>query len=116
MIFDKIFKKSEEKNSEPSLIDKINSYMDLLLQKSSMLNSDYDAEKQLIVELVEETKAFKIIDKDIFSAKLEQDILGKITTASSACESSLVGKDHDTLKAAIAALKTVINQRTALSK
>ena len=61
-------------------------------------------------------KAFKIIDKDIFSAKLEQEILGKITTASSACEASLVGKGDNNLKEAVASLKTVINQRTALSK
>lgn len=116
MIFDRLFKKSEEKNNEPSLIDKINLYMDLLLQKSSMLNNDYETEKQLIVDLAEEAKAFKIIDKDIFSAKLEQEILGKITTASSACEASLVGKGDDNLKEAVASLKTVINQRTALSK
>ncbi|MGN0728993.1 hypothetical protein [Treponema sp.] len=107
------FYKSKRKNQKSGLLDRIHISMELLVQKSENLNSQFNEEKKQIEELALE--AGKIVSSDeIFSAKLEQDILGNITAVSSACDSALSGGNNSAVKEALASLKTVISQRIAL--
>lgn len=109
----RVFQKSGKKNESSGLLDRINLSMNLLVQKSQNLNSQFSEEKKQIAALAEEAKKIASSD-EIFSAKLEQDILGNITVASSACDSVLSGGGGSAIKEALASLKTVIAQRTAL--
>ena len=72
-----------------------------------------DEEKKQIAELAEEAKKIGG-SPEIFSAKLEQDILGNITAVSSACDSVLSGSNESAVKETLASLKTVLAQRMAL--
>ena len=99
------------KPSDPTLIDRINTSMQLLIEKSGNLNDSFSEEKQTIRDIAEEASKFVEL-KDIFSAKLEQDILGQITKASFACDAALSGADSGNVKKCIASLKAVVNQRT----
>lgn len=101
----------KDKPSDPTLIDRINTSMQLLIEKSGNLNDSFSKEKQAIRDIAEEASKFVEL-KDIFSAKLEQDILGQITKASFACDAALSGADFGNVKKCIASLKAVVNQRT----
>lgn len=109
----RLFQKSGKKNENSGLLDRINLSMNLLVQKSQNLNSQFDEEKKQIAELAEEAKKLAG-SPEIFSAKLEQDILGNITAVSSACDSVLSGSNESAVKETLASLKTVLAQRMAL--
>ena len=111
MNFLKDFFGKKDKPSDPTLIDRINTSMQLLIEKSGNLNDSFSEEKQAIRDIAEEASKFVEL-KDIFSAKLEQDILGQITKASFACDAALSGADSSNVKKCIASLKAVVNQRT----
>ena len=111
MNFLKDFFGKKDKPSDPTLIDRINTSMQLLIEKSGNLNDSFSEEKQAIRDIAEEASNFVEL-KDIFSAKLEQDILGQITKASFACDAALSGADSGNVKKCIASLKAVVNQRT----
>ena len=109
----RVFQKSGKKKENSGLLDRINLSMNLLVQKSQNLNSQFDEEKNQISELAEEAKKLAS-SNEIFSAKLEQDILGNITAVSSACDSVLSGSNESAIKETLASLKTVLAQRMAL--
>ena len=111
-IVNKFFKK-DEKSSGPSLVEQINSQMKLLVEKSGILNDQFESEKN-------EIASFALVaadlgeSKEILAAKLEQDILGRITAVSSACELAIAGKSRENVKKEISALKAKMGQRSAL--
>ncbi|MBQ0040212.1 MAG: hypothetical protein KBS64_07295 [Treponema sp.] len=108
-----IFGKEEAKPSRPSLVDQINVHMNLLVQKSGILNDQFAKEKADIAAIAAEASALKE-SKEILAAKLEQDILGRITAVSSACELAIAGKQPENVKKEISSLKAKMSQRSAL--
>ncbi len=108
----RVFHKSDT-NKSSSLLERINSSMDLLVQKSQNFNSKYEQNRNEIEEIAKEAKNIKP-SKKIFSAKLEQAILGNITAVSSACDELLSGNEKQSIKEKIDSLKIVISQRAAL--
>ena len=111
-IVNKFFKK-DEKSSGPSLVEQINSQMKLLVEKSGILNDQFESEKNEIVSIALEAADLGE-SKEILAAKLEQDILGRITAVSSACELAIAGKSRENVKKEISALKAKMGQRSAL--
>lgn len=112
-ILKRIFNKKEEKISSPSLIEEINKHVSLLVEKSKNLNENFEEEKTEILEIAKEAANIKE-SKEILAAKLEQDILGRITATSSACESGIAGKVNINIKKEISLLKAKLSQRSAL--
>nr|WP_318710518.1 hypothetical protein [uncultured Treponema sp.] len=113
-IIKSIFSKKEEKPSGPSLVEEINRHMTLLVEKSGNLNETFETEKSEIGAIAREAALIKE-SKEILAAKLEQDILGRITAVSSACELAIAGKaTSETVKKEIVSLKAKMNQRSAL--
>ena len=111
-IVNKFFKK-DEKSSGPSLVEQINSQMKLLVEKSGILNDQFESEKNEIASIALEAADLGE-SKEILAAKLEQDILGRITAVSSACELAIAGKSRENVKKEISALKGKMGQRSAL--
>ena len=111
-IVNKFFKK-DEKSSGPSLVEQINSQMKLLVEKSGILNDQFESEKNEIASIALEAADLGE-SKEILAAKLEQDILGRITAVSSACDLALSGTRGDGVKKEIANLSAKISQRCAL--
>ena len=111
-IVNKFFKK-DEKSSGPSLVEQINSQMKLLVEKSGILNDQFESEKHEIASIALEAADLGE-SKEILAAKLEQDILGRITAVSSACELAIAGKSRENVKKEISALKAKMGQRSAL--
>ena len=66
-----------------------------------------------IARLVDEVEHMEETD-GILAAKFEQDILGKITALSSACDCAIAGKKDADVKKALAALLSSVNQRIAV--
>ncbi len=96
-----------------SLVDQIDMNLETILVKSANLGSQFEEEKKEIEKLREDFK--KVSEsKDLFSAKLEQDILGKITAFSSDCDKSLSGDENCNIKESLGALKTAIAQRLSI--
>ncbi len=84
------------------------------MQKANNLNDQqFEDEKKEITKIAEIAASIKISRK-IFSVKLEQEILGHITTVSSACDSLLSGSSETGIKSEISALKAAITQRASL--
>ncbi len=106
-------KKSAGENPDDSLLSRINFSMDLLVQKSQNLGEQFAGQKKEIEEIAAEAKKIRQSD-EIFSAKLEQDILGNITAVSSACDDMLSGREISAEKNPLASLKTSVSQRRAL--
>lgn len=111
-IVNKFFKK-DEKSSGSSLVEQINSQMKLLVEKSGILNDQFESEKNEIASIALEAADLGE-SKEILAAKLEQDILGRITAVSSACELAIAGKSRENVKKEISALKAKMGQRSAL--
>ena len=111
-IVNKFFKK-DEKSSGPSLVEQINSQMKLLVEKSGILNDQFESEKNEIASIALEAADLGE-SKEILAAKLEQDIRGRITAVSSACELAIAGKSRENVKKEISALKAKMGQRSAL--
>lgn len=107
------FFKEDEKSSGPSLVEQINSQMKLLVEKSGILNDQFESEKNEIASIALEAADLGE-SKEILAAKLEQDILGRITAVSSACELAIAGKSRENVKKEISALKAKMGQRSAL--
>lgn len=123
MIFDKLvsglFKtdlSDAEKNQStiPTLLEQIITSMDLLAQKASSLNDSWAEEKEKIIETSQEVRHLQKSD-GITAAKFEQDILGKITALSSACDSAIAGNKDAEVKKMLASLLLSIGQRKAVS-
>lgn len=108
-----IFRKKEEKPAGPSLIEQINRHMVLLVEKSGNLNDTFELEKAEIASIAEEAASIEE-SKEILAAKLEQDILGRITAVSSACEQAIAGNARENVKKEISSLKAKMSQRSAL--
>ena len=113
-IMKRIFSKKEEKPSGPSLVEQINRHMSLLVDKSGNLNDSFESEKAEIAVIAKEAASIEE-SKEILAAKLEQDILGRVTAVSSACELAIAGKATcETVKKEIVSLKAKMGQRSAL--
>ena len=106
-------KKESAKSTSPSLVDQIRTQMELLVEKSGNLNDLYSVEKRQIIQLSGEASLMEE-SNEILAAKLEQDILGRITAVSSACELAIAGKSRENVKKEISALKAKMGQRSAL--
>jgi hypothetical protein len=104
---------SVEQNETQSLglIKQIRVALDSVNLKVPSLNDSYAAEKKQIAFLAEEVHYISPVDNITESAKLELDILGKITAVSSACDATLSGGDGAELRKQIAALDLLIKQR-----
>ena len=87
--------------------------MRLLFEKSGTLNDSWKEEKEQIASLLEEVEHMEDAE-GILAAKFEQDILGKITALSSACDSAIAGKPDADVKKALAALLSAVSQRKAV--
>ena len=123
MIFDKLvsglFKtdlSDAEKNQStiPTLLEQIITSMALLAQKASSLNDSWAEEKEKIIETSQEVRHLQKSD-GITAAKFEQDILGKITALSSACDSAIAGNKDAEVKKMLASLLLSIGQIKAVS-
>ena len=112
-LFKGFFKKGKMEGGSV-LLERINFSMDLLVQKSRNLNSQFEDEKQQIADIANTARTIRE-SSVIFSAKLEQDILGKITAVSSVCDAVLAGRPNKTMKQSIESLKAAVSQRLALS-
>ena len=108
------FSKKGKMEGESGLLDQINFSMDLLVQKSRNLNSQFEDEKKQIAEIADTARTIRDSGV-IFSAKLEQDILGKITAVSSVCDAVLAGRPVNNMQQTIESLKAAISQRLALN-
>ena len=106
-------KKESAKSTSPSLVDQIRTQMELLVEKSGNFNDLYSVEKRQIIQLSGEASLMEE-SNEILAAKLEQDILGRITAVSSACDLALSGTRGDGVKKEIANLSAKISQRCAL--
>lgn len=116
--FNKLFgknKSDKKKKSEnmPSLIERIVSSMDLLVEKSGNLNSQFEDEKSEILKLSQNAKSLVLVD-EILGAKLEQEILASITKVSFACDNALAGKNLEQVKANLSGLNSLMSQRLSL--
>lgn len=87
--------------------------MDLLVQKTEYLNDSYSKEIDCIKKISEEVKCLTPQD-DIASAKFEQDILGKITAVSSACDAVIAGKKEGGIDKALSSLQTSVTSRIGM--
>lgn len=113
-IIKSIFSKKEEKPSGPSLVEEINRHMSLLVDKSRNLNDSFESEKSEIAAIAKEAASIEE-SREILAAKLEQDILGRVTAVSSACELAIAGKaTGETVKREINSLKAKMGQRSVL--
>ncbi|MBO4386624.1 MAG: hypothetical protein J5817_06345, partial [Treponema sp.] len=99
--------------SFPTLLEQIVTSMTLLVQKTGTLNDSWAGEKEQIAGLLAEVEQMEDSD-DILAAKFEQDILGKITALSSACDCAIAGKKDADVEKALAALASSVNQRKAV--
>lgn len=116
--FNKLFgknKSDKKKKSEnmPSLIERIVSSMDLLVEKSGNLNSQFEDEKSEILKLSQNAKSLVLVD-EILGAKLEQEILASITKVNFACDNALAGKNPEQVKANLLGLNSLMSQRISL--
>ena len=102
-----------ELSAFPTLLEQIVSSMKLLFLKAGTLNDSWEEEKEQIAKLAKEVEHMEVSD-DILAAKFEQDILGKITALSSACDSAIAGKKDADVKKALTALISAVNQREAV--
>ena len=112
-----LFGKADDDKSElpsfPTLLEQIVTSMTLLVQKAGTLNDSWAGEKEQIAGLLTEVEQMEDSD-DILAAKFEQDILGKITALSSACDCAIAGKKDADVEKALAALASSVNQRKAV--
>jgi len=112
-----LFGKPEDDKDEfpafPTLLEQIVTSMRLLFQKSGTLNDSWADEKEQISKLLDEVENMEVAD-GILAAKFEQDILGKITALSSACDSAIAGNKDAEVKKTLASLVSSVNQRSAV--
>ena len=92
----------------------MNHSMARLVHKAQTLNSSWQKEKDTLQMLMQTISGFVLSD-EIASAKMEQDILGKITAVSSACDRAIAGNSDVDLSAQVQSLVTAVNQRKAIS-
>ncbi len=112
MFFKNLFNKKKKQTSSDTLIIKICSSLELLLEKSTTLNENFNEEKNKLQTMNEKSKLLVPIE-EILSAKMEQELLTKITSTSFACDMALTGSENDFCEN-LNALETLLNQRLAL--
>lgn len=112
-LFNKDSKSEKTSSLDISLIERIVSTMETLNLKSTNLNDSFSEEKTKIAQINDLVKSFVMVD-EIQAAKLEQEILGKITVLSFACDSVLAGGEANQVKQALSALNINIQQRLDL--
>ena len=97
----------------PPLTEQIVHSMDLLVQKTDSLNDTYEVEKTALKRIFASVQTFVTVD-DIASAKYEQEILGRITKVSSACDAAIVGKPGADIASAIGDLQSAVTSRLGM--
>lgn len=112
----KIKGSGKSKNNEDNcvLLKQIVSSMQELNTKALCMNDSFSEEKESILRLAENVKELKGLD-NITAAKMEQDILCRITMVSSGCDTVLSGGSGEELKKQLTALISSYNQRKALA-
>ena len=118
-LFSNIFKsrKNAKKTASASgqtLVSQINRSVGQLLQKADSLNESWENERNILKEIANEVKNF-VPENDILSAKFEQDILGKITACSSACDRVIAGKQSTDFVPLLQSLQASVKQRAAMT-
>ncbi|MFA6938315.1 MAG: hypothetical protein WCQ67_08800 [Treponema sp.] len=96
-----------------SAIKDIRSSMELLILKSSSLSSAYDDEKKKIASISEDARYLSPVE-NTNAVSLEQNMLGKITALSSACDSIASGSDGSDFKTQLSSLDMLMKQRKLL--
>lgn len=96
------------------LIRDIRRSLQAFSQKASAMNGSYEQEKRQIALLLDAAGQLEP-SSDITAAKLEQDILMRITETSSACDSVIVGKDGAEFRQRLSSLQQLVRQRGALA-
>ena len=117
--FGNLFKtKKRRSNDNPespltaNSLERIKYAMGRLVQKAATLNDSWQEQKTALVQIQQITDTF-VLSSEIASAKMEQDILGKITAVSSSCDRVIAGNKDVDFAAQVQALQTVVNQRKA---
>ncbi len=117
--FGNLFKtKKRRSNDNPespltaNSLERIKYAMGRLVQKAATLNDSWQEQKTALVQIQQITDTF-VLSNEIASAKMEQDILGKITAVSSSCDRVIAGNKDVDFAAQVQALQTVVNQRKA---
>jgi len=117
-IFSKSFKQSEKSKKEDEancvLLKQIASSMEELCSKAQMMNDSCKEQKDNIQSIKAELNELTGLS-NITAAKMEQDILGKITAVSSSCDTVLSGGTNEDLKKQLSSLMSSVNQRKALT-
>lgn len=118
--FKGLFKKSPKSafpkdGSLAPLTQQIASSMELLVQKTEYLGENFSSETESIKKISEQVKTLTPLD-DIASAKYEQDILGKITAVSSACNSVIAGKHGANIAKALSSLQAAVTSRLGMQE
>lgn len=106
-----LFRRGDRENMR--LITDIRASMHAFSQKASAMNGSYEQEKRTIAAL-EEAAGKLEPSSAITAAKMEQDILMRITEASSACDSVIVGRDGAEFRKRLSALELLVRQRGKL--
>lgn len=106
--------KKAKSASKSTLVFQINKSVDQLLQKADSLNESWENERIILREIAEEVKKF-VPEDDILSAKFEQDILGKITACSSACDGVIAGRQGTDFIPLLQSLQACVKQRAAMA-
>jgi hypothetical protein len=96
-------------------IKQIQKSLNQLLLKSQSLNEKYTDERNMLKSLSDLVKDLLPVESAT-AMKAEQDILFALTTASSACDATLAGKDSADFKKSILSLETLIKQRKNMSE
>ena len=87
--------------------------MGILVQKTDSLNDSYEVAKTALKRIYASVQTFVTVD-DIASAKYEQEILGRITKVSTACDAAIVGKTDSNIENAIGDLQAAVTSRLGM--
>lgn len=108
----KKFRKENQKQSEKAVVQMCNQF-ETLAFKATSLNESYIEQKNLIESLRDQVKNIVPLT-DIGAAKIEQDIICKITMVSSLCDSVIAGNDGTEFVKQVQALEVLVKQRSVL--
>ncbi len=111
--FHKHKEEKEKAPAAPPLLRSVRKSLNEFAQRVAALNDSYASEKQLAAALAADAKGFKTL-RNINAAKFEQDILIKITEASSACNAVLTSGQDEEFKKQLAALDLLVRQRKSM--
>ena len=108
------FFRNKKKAPSRTLLSDVCSSIKAFALRVAALNDSYDSEKQLAAALAADAAGFEPL-RNINAAKFEQDILIKITEASSACNAVVASGQDGEFKKQLAALEMLVRQRKSMT-